>query len=69
MVEGPGCKVKGEKLRKKIINWTVSRVAGSAIKEVWSVIREWAIIEENICNKLGNDFLHNNESNLAGLNA
>ena len=31
MVEGPGCKLKGEKMRGKVVGQKVVRVAGNAI--------------------------------------
>ena len=34
MVEGPGCKVKGEKLKPRIKGQTVEAVAGDAVDKV-----------------------------------
>ena len=34
MVEGPGCKVKGEKLKPRIRGQTVKGVAGNAVEKV-----------------------------------
>ena len=38
MVEGPGCKVKGEKLHPRIKGQTVKGVAGNAVERVCSPV-------------------------------
>lgn len=34
MVEGPGCKINGEKLKKRVVGQTVVGVAGAVVKKV-----------------------------------
>ena len=45
MVEGPGCKIKGEKIKSKLINQTVKTVSGNAVDRVRERERFHFIIE------------------------
>ena len=45
MVEGPGCKIKGEKIKSKLINQIVKTVSGNAVDRVRVRERDFTIIE------------------------
>jgi len=38
MVEGPGCKLKGEKIKGKLIGQNVKQVSGNAVNRVWMTL-------------------------------
>ena len=45
MVEGPVCKIKGEKIKAKVINQIVKTVSGNAVDRVRVRERDFTIIE------------------------